>query len=95
MTGMPTIFANYNNGWKSTEKMNSYKNRNHRSNFRNFIGQSIYWCTESVIIKRRIEEAGGMRREERETIYVVIPKGADDGEIIVVNQKEILEAMVV
>lgn len=44
-------------------------------------------CTESVSVKRWIAEGGCGQREEKETLYVTVPKGADNGEILVLKNK--------
>ena len=49
--------------------------------------QAYTGCTESVSVKRWITENGSGQREERETLYVAIPRGADDGEIILIEGK--------
>lgn len=49
--------------------------------------QAYTGCTESVSVKRWIVENGTGKREERETLYIAVPKGADDGEIIVLKDK--------
>lgn len=51
------------------------------------ISQAYAGCTESVSIKRLIVEGGSGLREEKETLYVTVPKGADDGEILVLEDK--------
>ena len=49
--------------------------------------QAYVGCTESVSVNRWIAEGGSTQREEKETLYVDVPKGADDGEIIIVESK--------
>lgn len=49
--------------------------------------QAYTGCTESVSVTRWIAEEGSGQREEKETLYVTVPKGADDGEILVLDSK--------
>jgi DnaJ-class molecular chaperone len=49
--------------------------------------QAYTGSTEAVVVRRWIAEGGAGQREERETLYILVPKGADDGEIIVVDGK--------
>lgn len=51
------------------------------------LSQAYTGCTESVSVKRWIAERGSGQREEKETLYVTVPKGADDGEILVLESK--------
>ena len=51
------------------------------------ISQAYAGCTESVSVKRWIAEGRSGQREEKETLYVTIPRGADDGEILVLESK--------
>ena len=48
--------------------------------------QSFNGCTLPLEISRWIIE-NDLRREEIETIYITIPQGIDDGEMIVINEK--------
>ena len=43
--------------------------------------------TETVVVERRIEAQDGTHKVEKERLYVVVPKGADEGEIILVKGK--------
>ena len=51
------------------------------------ISQAYSGCTESVSVKRWIAEGRSGQREEKETLYVTVPRGADDGEILVLESK--------
>ena len=51
------------------------------------LSQAYTGCTQSVSVKRWIAEGESVQREEKETLYIVVPKGADDGEIIIVEGK--------
>ena len=51
------------------------------------LSQAYAGCTESVSVKRWIAEGGSGQREEKETLYVTVPKGADDGEILVLESR--------
>lgn len=48
--------------------------------------ESYTGCTKPLIINRWIIE-DNMRRQENETLYIVIPKGVDNNEIIIIRNK--------
>jgi DnaJ family protein B protein 13 len=43
--------------------------------------------TEAVTVERYIEGHDGARKSEKERLYVIVPKGADEGEIILIEGK--------
>ena len=51
------------------------------------ISQIFSDCTRSITISRCETEGENATKKEEETIYITIPKGSDDGEIIVVEEK--------
>ena len=50
------------------------------------LDDSYLGCTKPIEVERLIRE-GNIDRAEKETIYITIPKGVDDNEIIVVREK--------
>lgn len=50
------------------------------------LDDSFSGCTKPLEVERLIRE-GNIDRTEKETIYITIPKGVDDNEIIVVREK--------
>jgi DnaJ-class molecular chaperone len=48
--------------------------------------ESYKGCTKPVVIERWIIE-NNERRQENETVYIIIPKGVDDNEIIIIRNK--------
>lgn len=48
--------------------------------------ESYKGCTKPVVIERWIIE-NNERRQENETVYIVIPKGIDDNEIVIIRNK--------
>lgn len=51
------------------------------------IKQAFTGCSIPLEIERWIKEDNSMKRTEKETLYIDIPKGVDNGEIIILREK--------
>ena len=83
----PTIFTQQGGQWTQDVMSNLNKPQAIEVTIEISLTKAYTGCTEAVGVKRWITEPGGIQREERETLYIPIPKGADDGEIVIVNGK--------
>lgn len=51
------------------------------------IEEAFYGLKKDIIVERWIQEENNMKKVEKETIYIDIPKGIDNGEIIILENK--------
>jgi len=85
--GQPTIFTHRGGQWTQEVMSNFNKPQAIEVAVDISLTKAYTGCTEAVGIKRTIVEQGGLRREECETLYIPIPQGADDGEIVTIEGK--------
>ena len=85
--GQPTIFTQRGGQWTQEVMANLNKPQAIEVAVEISLTKAYTGCTEAVGIKRIMVEQGGLRREECETLYIPIPKGADDGEIVTIEGK--------